>query len=98
MSDTTDTVELPASPKIKQLAHDIVRDDREDIAPLLLDFYEFLSILDEGGAERPDLKLDEPKSQMPAAAWIELLDTMESAGIIEEDLGSRNTYALNELE
>jgi hypothetical protein len=97
MSDTTDTVELPADPRIKQLAHDVVREENEEMVPLLLDFYTFLSKLDEEEHQSlSDLTVDEPESELAGTVWRNYLDVLVSEGIVEKHHGSTNAYTLSE--
>lgn len=93
---TDETVDLPADPDIKQLAHDVIRDDNEYAIPLLVDFYAFLSRLDEDDhATYNDLRLDESESDVPPAAWRNVLTTLEEQGVVEKHQDGTTTYTLS---
>lgn len=94
MAETS--VELPANEDIKQLAHDVVREDNEYAVPLLRDFYTFLAALDdEEYAELADLDVDDAQSEMPPQAWRDCLTILEKQGIVEKRRGSTTTYRLD---
>lgn len=82
----TDTVELPADPELKQLANDVVTEDNEDLVPILLDFYEFLSTLnDDDWASMGEITVDEPESDVSGETWKDLLDSLESQEMVKKD-------------
>jgi len=94
---TEPTVELPADPEIKQLAHIVVRDDNEYAVPLLRDFYRFLALLDENQVKAPrELELEETDSGMRAGSWQEFLDTLEENDVVEIPRGQKEVYTLDE--
>ncbi|OTF01856.1 hypothetical protein [Halorubrum sp. SD683] len=94
MADTR--VDLPADEDIKQLAHDVVRDENEYTVPLLRDFYTFLSALDEDKASTLDeLRVTDEQSGVGGGAWVNFLDTLKEQSVVEEGRsGGRNTYTL----
>lgn len=98
-SDTdTSTVELPADPAIKQLAHDVERESNQYAVPLLQDFYAFLAALDDDTpASRSDIRVDDPQSDVGSGAWLNFLDTLEDQDITDQDLGS-STYTLTDAD
>lgn len=92
----SDTVEVPANAKIKQLANDVKRDGNEYAVPLLLDFYEILSALEEDEQiSLNDITLDEQKSDVPIQSWRRLLERFVDADILERHPGSPDRYSLN---
>jgi hypothetical protein len=93
MSQSGTTVEVPADARIKQLAHDVHREGNEEIVPLLLDFYEFVSELDEKDhSTYSDLDIDNPESELDGTAWRSMIDNIESADIIERHPGGETTF------
>lgn len=92
MSDHIDTVELPADPDLKQLSHDVIRGGNEDAVPMILDFAEFITSLDENDhSSMHDLDVDDPQSEIAGSAWRNLLDTLEDQDVIEVHRGSGST-------
>ncbi|WP_042666230.1 hypothetical protein, partial [Haloferax sp. ATB1] len=82
-----ETVDLPANGEIKQLAHDVVREDNEYAVPLLLDFYEFLSKLDEDDhSSLNDLTPENSRSEVAPTAWRNFLETLEDQDVVEKHL------------
>lgn len=94
MADEADTVELPANGEIKQLAHDVAREDREDVVPMLRDFYQFLSMLDDGYVEEHRMKIDAPESDLSAEAWERLIEPMRNADLVEKNTNGGFSYTL----
>jgi len=93
MADTT--VDLPADEDIKQLAHDVVREENEYAVPLLRDFYKFLRQFDEEDhKEDTDLFIDDPESELPPGAWQPLIESLSDRGVVEKHLGRDTTYTL----
>lgn len=97
-SDTTpSTVELPANQKIKQLAHDVEREGNEYAVPLLHDFYQFLSILDEEQSvtwDRIHIDKSNQMSELSPKEWGNLLNSMHNAGILDKEVNTPNRYTL----
>lgn len=97
MSDTHDTVELPAHPEIKQLSHDIVREENEYTIPILLDLYSLLSDLDENEPiPAGEISVDNPQSELGVSEWSEFLKLLQRVEIIERGNDSRASYVLSE--
>lgn len=93
MAETS--VELPANEEIKQLAHDVVREENEYAVPLLRDFYTFLAALDEEEyAELADLDVKDGESEMPPKAWRDCLTILQKQGIVEKHRGTTTTFRL----
>ncbi len=93
MSQSDTTVELPADPRIKQLAHDVHREEKEDVVPFLLDFYKFISELDpEDHSTYSDLDVSNPESELDGSAWRSLIDNLEAADIIERHPSGDTTF------
>lgn len=67
---TESTVDLPADPDIKQLAHDVVRDGNEKAGPLIRDFCRVLSHLDrQNHLSRDALSEEDLESDIPPNVW-----------------------------
>jgi hypothetical protein len=95
-----DTVDLPADARIKQLAHDVVREDSDYAVPLLLDFYDVLRELDEEeSATIDDLTVKDPDSDVHKSAWMDVIELLQANGIVEEEFGGRKkSYLLSGSE
>jgi len=94
MADTT--VELPADEEVKQLAHDVVREENEHAVPMLRDFYEYLGQFDEKDhVTYEDLKLEEPESQLPGTVWRSFLQALVDQGVVNKHQDGTTTYTLN---
>jgi hypothetical protein len=97
MADTT--VDLSADEDIKQLAHDVVRDENEYAVPLLRDFYTFLAVLDEEDhVKKSDLVVEDTESDIHATGFRNLLDTLENNDIVEEHPDNTTTYTLDKTQ
>lgn len=93
----SDTVEVPANSEIKQLANDVKRDGNEYAVPLILDFYEVLSQLEEDEqVSANDITLDDQKSDLPIQSWRRLVERLDDADILERHAGNPDRYSLNE--
>lgn len=93
IEDNRTTVDLPADQRVKQLAHDVHREGNEDVVPLLLDFYDFISEFDEEShSSYTDLDIDDPKSEMGGQAWRSLIEELEAAGVIEQHHSGTTTF------
>jgi len=97
MSEGQDTVELPANSDVKQLAHDVVREENEYAVPIILDTYDLLSKLDEEEPLRVnDASVDDPRSELEVSQWSEFLELLNQKGIIETTDRSLSEYVLSE--
>lgn len=95
MGDTT--VELPADEDIKQLAHDVAREENEYAVPLLRDFYNYLAQFEEEDhLTYEDLGLENTKSQLPGTVWRSFLEELIERDVVEKHPGGRDTtYTLD---
>jgi hypothetical protein len=90
------TVDLPADPEIKQLAHDIAREDNEWTIAFLLDLYEFLEKFDsENHTNLNDLNKRGSRTEYD---FSNLLEFLEMNDYIEKHKGSPNTTYTLESE
>lgn len=93
MDDDIDTVELPAHPEIKQLSHDVVRENNRHAVPIILDLYDLLSDLEKGEEVRAnEVSVDEPRSDLDTHQWGQFIDLLLQAEILER--GSASTSYL----
>ena len=89
----TETVDLPADPRLKKLAHDVVADGNEYAVPMLIDFYKALAELDaEDHASRSDFRVNDPESDVPAEKWGDIIRGLARDGPITKHSGSTDTY------
>lgn len=86
---THSTVELPAEPEIKQLAHDIKREGDEWTVDFLLDFHEFLAGFDSDNHKKvSDLNTQGSRTSYDFA---EVMDFLEMNDYIKKHKGGKNT-------
>lgn len=98
MVDETTTVDLPADPRVKQLSHDVVREDAEWAVPLLTDFYQYLSAFDvDDHKTLSDIRSEvDADSEFDSSVWQHHIDLLEDLGYVEKHRGGQTTYTLAE--
>lgn len=97
MSQDEDTVELPANSEIKQLSHDIAREENEYAVPIILDLYSFLSKLKEDEPVRPiDIRVENPRSKLGSDEWSTFLKLLHRVEIVEQGSDAQRSYVLRD--
>jgi len=83
---TDSTVDLPADPAIKQLAHDVTRDGNEPADALIRDFCRILEHLT-SRSELPSNALSDEnlESDIPVSAWREFFLRLSDDTDVAED-------------
>lgn len=88
MSDM-DTVQLPADPRVKQLAHDVVRENQEELVPIVRDFYEILAVMNTSEyANHRQISNAYDGGGLDHETWHEIVDVLQNDTSVEESHGT----------
>ena len=90
-----DTVRVPGDARIKQLANDVVFEDNEELVPILRDFYEILSVLnDDEVVKHNEILAQTGESEVNEYLWEEIIAALDDVGLLYQP-GAATKYQLN---